>query len=221
MRFFLTDSLIAVVLGRLSDETHEGQIQENLTMSGDTRQVTQLLHEWRGGNAQALDELMPVVYEELRRIAGRCLMQERPGHTLRATALVHEAYMRLVDADIDWADRVHFYAVAARVLRRVLVEYARSHNRQKRGAGAEMVPVDEAMVVSPQASSIVVDLDEALSRLAIHDQRKSDIVQLLFFGGMTYDETAAALDISPATVHRELKLAKAWLSRELSQDSAL
>jgi RNA polymerase sigma factor (TIGR02999 family) len=187
-------------------------------MSPDTRLVTRLLHEWRGGNAQALDELMPVVYDELRRIAARCLSAERTNHTLRATALVHEAYMRLVDADIEWVDRVHFYAVAARVLRRVLVEYARSRNREKRGDGMAQVPIDEAVVVSPQASSIVVDLDEALVRLATHDQRKSDILQLLFFGGMTYDETAAALEISPATVHRELKLAKAWLSRELSQD---
>ena len=186
-------------------------------MSPDRQEVTRLLQQWRGGNHQALDDLMPIVYDELRRLAKRCLYAERPGHTLRATALVHEAYLRLMDADIGWQDRAHFYAVAARVLRRILVEYARSHTRQKRGSGEELVPLDEAVMVGPQAASTVLDLDEALHRLAELDARKSEIIQLLFFGGLTYDETAAALDISPATVHRELKLAKAWLHRELAE----
>jgi RNA polymerase sigma factor (TIGR02999 family) len=186
-------------------------------MSADPQNVTILLQQWRGGDQHAFDELMPVVYEELRRLASRCLYAERPGHTLRATELVHEAYMRLMDADIGWQDRAHFYAVAARVLRRILVDYARSHNRQKRGGGEESVPLDEALVVGPEATAIVLALDEALQRLAVLDQRKSEIVQLLFFGGLTYDETAAALDISAATVHRELKLAKAWLHREMAQ----
>lgn len=185
----------------------------------DSKAVTRLLHEWRGGKREALDELMPVVYDELRRLAKRCLYAERPDHTLRATALVHEAYLRLMDANVPWQDRVHFYAVAARVLRRVLVEHARSHNRQKRGGGAEVVELDEAVVVGPSASLIVIELDEALVRLAEHDSRKSEIIQMLFFGGMTYDEAAAALDISPATIHRELKLAKAWLHRELAKTS--
>jgi RNA polymerase sigma-70 factor, ECF subfamily len=195
------------------------QIKET-RMSPDRQDVTKLLQQWRGGNREALDELMPIVYEELRRLASRCLYAERPGHTLRATALVHEAYIRLMDADIGWQDRAHFYAVAARVVRRILVEYARTHSRQKRGGGEEMVPLDEAVVVGPQAASTVLDLDEALQRLAALDERKSDIIQLLFFGGLTYDETAAALDISPATVHRELKLAKAWLHRELAQSQS-
>ncbi len=186
-------------------------------MLPDRQDVTRLLQQWRGGNQEALDQLMPVVYDELRRLAKRCLYSERPGHTLRATALVHEAYLRLMDADVGWQDRAHFYAVAARVLRRILVEYARSHTRQKRGGGEEMVPLDEAMVVGPQAASTVLDLDEALQRLNVLDPRKSEIIQLLFFGGLTYEETAAALDISPATVHRELKLAKAWLHRELAE----
>jgi len=163
---------------------------------------------------------MPIVYDELRRLAKRCLYSERPGHTLRATALVNEAYIRLLDADIGWQDRAHFYAVAARVLRRILVEYARSHARQKRGGGEDLVPLDEAVVVGPQAASMVLDLDEALERLAALDPRKSEIIQLLFFGGLTYEETAAALDISPATVHRELKLAKAWLHRELAESQS-
>ncbi len=186
-------------------------------MCPDRQDVTRLLQQWKGGDREALDELMPVVYDELRRLAGRCLHSERPGHTLRATALVHEAYLRLMDADIGFQDRAHFYAVAARVLRRILVEYARTRGRQKRGGGEEMVPLDEAVVVGPEAASRVLDLDEALQRLAALDPRKSDIVQLLFFGGMTYDETAAALEVSPATVHRELTLAKAWLHRELAQ----
>ena len=185
-------------------------------MSPDRQDVTRLLQQWRGGDHEALDELMPVVYDELRRLAKRCLYAERPGHTLRATALVHEAYLRLMDADIGWQDRAHFYAVAARVLRRILVEYARAHSRQKRGGGEEMVPLDEAMVVGPEAASTVLELDEALQRLSALDPRKAEIIQLLFFGGLTYEETAAALDISPATVHRELKLAKAWLHRELA-----
>jgi RNA polymerase sigma factor (TIGR02999 family) len=186
-------------------------------MLPDRQDVTKLLQQWRGGDRQALDELMPIVYEELRRLASRCMRAERPGHTLPATALVHEAYLRLMDADIGWQDRAHFYAVAARVVRRILVEYARTHGRQKRGGGEILVPLDEAVVIGPEASSTVLDLDEALQRLTAIDERKSDILQLLFFGGLTYDETAAALDISPATVHRELKLAKAWLHRELAQ----
>jgi RNA polymerase sigma-70 factor (ECF subfamily) len=186
----------------------------------ETQTVTRLLQEWKDGNAHALDELMPIVYGELRRIAARLLAAEKPGHTLPATALVHEAYFRLVDVDIAWQNRTHFYAIAARVLRRVLVEHAKTRSRQKRGGGAEKIPLDEAVAIGPEASAIVVDLDEALSRLAIRDSRKSDIVQLLFFGGLTYDETAEALNISTATVHRELKLAKAWLYRELAQSAA-
>ena len=188
--------------------------------SPEAQTVTRLLQEWKDGNAQALDELMPIVYGELRRMAGRLLAAEKPGHTLPATALVHEAYFRLVDADIGWQNRAHFYAIAARVLRRILVEHAKARGRQKRGGGAEKVLLDEAMAIGSEASEIVVDLDEALKRLALQDSRKSDIIQLLFFGGLTYDETAEALNISPATVHRELKLAKAWLYRELAQSSA-
>lgn len=184
-------------------------------MSTESQSVTKLLQRWSGGEPRALDELVPIVYDELRRLAGRCFSSERSGHTLRATALVHEAYMRLVDADIEWQDRAHFYAIAARVMRRILVEYARAHTRHKRGSGQIHVPLDEAVVVGPEAASIVADLDDALQRLAAIDPRRSEIVQLLFFGGLTYEETAAALHISPATVHRELKLAKAWLLREM------
>ena len=184
-------------------------------MPRDSQSVTKLLERWRGGDPRALDELVPVIYSELRRLAGRCLYSERPAHTLHATALVHEAYLRLVDAKVEWQDRAHFYAIAARVMRRILVEYARAHTRHKRGGGIPPISLDEAVLVGPQAAAIVEDLDDALKRLAKVDSRKSEILQLLFFGGLTYEETAAALNISPATVHRELKLAKAWLLREM------
>ena len=185
----------------------------------DDAQVTRLLQEWSNGNKEALDELMPLVYQQLRKLASRCLRDERPGHTLRATALVNEAYLRLVDAQVSWQNRVHFFAIAARLLRRILVDYAKASNSQKRGGGIDRIPLDEAVVVGPGASAELIELDEALKSLASHDPRKSDVVELLFFGGLTYDETAAALNISSATVHRELVMAKAWLHRELAQDS--
>jgi len=136
---------------------------------------------------------------------------------LRATALVHEAYLKLVQADVDWQDRVHFYAVSARILRRILVDHAKSRNRHKRGGEYQQIPLEEAVLVGPEADRGMVELDEALHRLASQDRRKSDLIELLFFGGLTYDEAAAALKISPATVHRELTLAKAWLNLELSR----
>ncbi len=182
--------------------------------------VTRLLKQWGGGNKEALDELMPVVYQQLRKLAAICLRSERTNHTLRATALVHEAYLRLVDADVAWQDRVHFFAVSARLLRRILVDHAKANHRKKRGGGAEMVEFDEAVLVGPQTSGGIVELDAALQRLAVLDQRKSEIIELLCFGGLTYEEAAAALKISPATVHRELKMAKAWLHRELTRNSA-
>jgi RNA polymerase sigma factor (TIGR02999 family) len=187
----------------------------------DERQlVTRLLQEWSSGNKEALDALMPLVHQQLRKLASRCLRDERPDHTLRATALVNEAYLRLVDAEVDWQDRVHFFAIAARLLRRILVDHAKARNSQKRGFGFDKIPLDEALLVGPGASSELIELDEAMKRLAVHDQRKSEVIELLFFGGLTYDETAAALKISAATVHRELAMAKAWLHRELSQNPA-
>ena len=188
--------------------------------SADRLLVTQLLQQWSNGNKQALDELMPVVYDQLRKLASNCLRAERPDHTLRATALVHEAYVRLVDSDVAWQDRVHFFAVSARMLRRILVDHARAHRRQKRGGGAETISFDESLMIGPQTAGEIVALDEALQRLAAHDRRKSDIIELLSFGGLTYDEAAAALKISPATIDREMRMAKAWLHRELTQDSA-
>jgi len=186
-------------------------------MASDREFVTQLLQQWGSGNKEALDQLMPLVYEQLKRLASNCLRAERPHHTLRATALVHEAYLRLVESDVSFQDRVHFYAVSARILRRILVDYARSQKRQKRGGEFEKVPLDDAVLVGPQADRGIIKLDDAMKRLAAQDERKSDLIELLFFGGLTYDEAAEALKISPATVHRELTLAKAWLHRELAQ----
>jgi RNA polymerase sigma factor (TIGR02999 family) len=189
-------------------------------MSPQSKPVTQLLRQWSCGNKEALDELMPLVYDQLRKLASNCLRAERPDHTLRATALVHEAYLRLVDSDVAWQDRVHFYAVAARLLRRILVDHARTGKREKRGGGADKISFDEAVLIDPAGAGGIVDLDDALQTLAKHDSRKSEVVELLFFGGLTYEETAAALKISPATVHRELALAKAWLHRHLSRHPA-
>lgn len=189
-------------------------------VSPDRQAVTQLLRQWSGGNKEALDQLMPFVYDQLHKLASSCLRSERPDHTLRATALVNEAYVRLVDSDVEWQDRVHFFAVSARVLRRILVDHAKSRNRHKRGGEFQKIPLDEAMLVGPESDKSIVALDDALHRLASQDQRKSDLIELLFFGGLTYDEAAAALKISPATVHRELTLAKAWLYRELGHNMA-
>jgi|SRR5579863_406770 len=178
--------------------------------------VTALLQQWSDGNKDALDQLMPVVYGQLRKLAAHSLKGERPGHTLRATELVHEAYLKLIDSDISWQNRVHFYAVAAKMLRHIIVDHARANRREKRGGGAEKIPLDEAILVNPGASTDLVELDEALKRLALQDERKSQIVELTFFGGMTHDEIGTVLNTSSKTVQRELRVAKAWLHRELS-----
>ena len=185
-------------------------------MAPEGQAVTRLLKEAGRGNKQAVDELIPLVYEQLRRLASHCLLSERPGHTLRATALVHEAYLRLAGSETDWQDRVQFYAVAARTMRRILVDHARGRGRQKRGSGAEQVPLDEAIVVGGDSPLDLLDLDDALEKLAEVDPRKSQLIELLFFGGLTCEESAAALNISPATLHRDLKMAKAWLYRALT-----
>jgi RNA polymerase sigma factor (TIGR02999 family) len=186
-------------------------------MPPEPQAVTRLLHELSQGDKGAFDKLIPIVYDQLHKLAARCLLSEQSAHTLPATALVHEAYLRLVRAEVAWEDRVHFFAVSARVMRRILVDHAKANNRQKRGGAAERMSFDEAVIVGPEAPAAVVELDEALQRLAEHDERKSNVVELLFFGGMTYEETAAALHTSTATVHRELRMAKAWLHRELTQ----
>jgi RNA polymerase sigma factor (TIGR02999 family) len=178
--------------------------------------VSRLLIAWSNGDEEALEQLMPLVYEELRRLAHRHLGRERAGHTLQTTALVHEAYLRLVDQkEVRWQNRAHFFAVAAQMMRRILVDYARSRRFAKRGGGAQPVSLDEAMVVSNERAADIVALDEALNALAEFDERKSRMVELRFFGGLSIEETAEALRVSPGTVMRDWTLAKAWLQREM------
>jgi RNA polymerase sigma factor (TIGR02999 family) len=178
--------------------------------------VTDLLVRWRQGDQDALDELLPLVYDEMRRIAGGCMQGERPSHTLQATALVHEAYARLVGMKVVFEDRIHFMAIAARTMRRILVEHARARGRQRRGGGWKRETLDSALVISPELDVDMLALDSALVRLETHDQRKSRAIELHYFGGMSYAEIASALAISEATVHRDLRMAKAWLHRELT-----
>lgn len=183
----------------------------------ESREVTQLLAAWRGGDESALERLMPLVYQELRHRAEQQLRREGTGHTLQPTALVHEAFLRLVGADVPWRDRAHFFSVAARIIRRVLVDHARGLRRAKRGGTAIRVTLDPDLAAASEPPVDVVALDEALERLAVVDARKARIVELHYFGGLNYEETAAAVGISPATVDRDLRLAKAWLRRELEQ----
>ena len=179
--------------------------------------VTQLLLEISGGNRNAVDALLPLVYQELKRIAGGQLRNERPGHTLQPTALVHEAYMKLVDQrEVTWQNRAHFLGVAAQVMRRILLDYAKARQREKRGGGVRPVVLDEALVVSEDRASDLVMIDEALTRLEQLDARQAKVVELRFFGGLSVEETAEALGVSAPTVKREWAMAKAWLYRELS-----
>ncbi|MCG3163844.1 MAG: hypothetical protein JMDDDDMK_05296 [Acidobacteria bacterium] len=186
--------------------------------SPSTPEVTQLLLAWSNGDRAALDQLMPIVYSELRRLAHRQLGAERPNHTLQTTALVNEAYLRLVDQNsLQWQDRAHFFAVAARMMRHILVDYARARHNAKRGGRAVKVALDEAAEVSVERAAEMVALDEALTALAEFDPRKSRIAELRFFGGLTVEEAAEALKVSPGTVMRDWTLAKAWLKREISK----
>lgn len=179
--------------------------------------VTQLLAEASQGNQAALDALLPLVYNELRRLADAYLRNERRDHTLQATALVHEAYLRLVDqTSISWQNRAHFFSVAAQVMRHILVDHARNHNRMKRGSGAQKLSLDEAVSFFQERDINLVALDEALNELAKLDQQQSRIVELRFFGGLTNEEIAEVLKTSPATVSREWAIAKMWLHRELT-----
>ncbi|MGO4885371.1 MAG: sigma-70 family RNA polymerase sigma factor [Bryobacteraceae bacterium] len=182
-------------------------------------EVTALLQAWRAGDQQALQKLTPLVYAELRRLARSYMRRERPGHTLQTTALVHEAYTRLIDTPrVDWQDRNHFFAVCSTLMRRVLVDYARSHGYLKRGGGLKLVPLEEARDVGHTGEVDLFALDEALTGLAAVDPRKSQVVELRFFGGLTVNETADVMHTSPDTVVRDWKFAKAWLMRELDTE---
>jgi RNA polymerase sigma factor (TIGR02999 family) len=189
------------------------------TLNQNPATVTGLLLEWGNGDEAALEQLIPLVYLELHQIARRCMAGERAAHSFQATALVNEAYLRLVDTpDVDWQNRAHFLAVSARVMRRILVDHARARLSEKRGGRAEKVSLDDALVVGADPRQDFVALDDALKALAAFDDRKSRVVELRFFGGLSVEETAAALRVGPDTVMRDWRLAKAWLQREMRAD---
>jgi RNA polymerase sigma-70 factor (ECF subfamily) len=181
-----------------------------------TREVTLLLHAWENGDEEALKRLTVLVYEELHRLAKRFMARETRGHTLQTTALINETYVRLVDLkNVSWQNRAHFFAICARMMRRILTDFARASRSQKRGGEAEHITFDEALFISPNLPTYLVALDDALNKLAEKDARKSQVVELRFFGGLTVDETAEILKISNETVHRDWTFAKGWLLREM------
>jgi RNA polymerase sigma factor (TIGR02999 family) len=185
--------------------------------SASSYPVTELLSRWSEGDTAARDALIPIVYDELRRVAKRCLGGQRNDHTLQPTALVHEAYLRLVKQDnLEWHDRVHFFAMAAKAMRQILVDHARRRRAVKRGGGAITMVLDEASASQKNASLDLIALDDALQRLAALDPRQSEIVELRFFGGLSVEETSQIVDISPATIKREWATARLWLHREMS-----
>ncbi len=186
-------------------------------MTQPAADVTRLLHAWREGDSDALERLTPMVYQELRRLARHHMRGERAGHMLQTTALVHEAYIRLVDLELGFKDRVHFFAVSARLMRRVLVDLARERQAAKRGGAAVVVPLEEELVGGKTPGGDILVLDQALEQLAAFDARKARVVELRIFGGLTIDETVAVLEVSHATVERDLRMAKAWLARQLSE----
>jgi RNA polymerase sigma factor (TIGR02999 family) len=184
-------------------------------------EITRLLADWSKGDRQALEKLTPLVYDELRRLAGRYLRQERSGHTLQSTALVHEAYMKLVGQNnVRWQNRAHFFGIAAQMIRRILVDYARARKADKRGSGAERLSLDEAIALPGGQDLDLVALDDALEGLAKIDARQSRLVELRFFAGLTIEETAEVMQMSLATAKRDWVSAKAWLSREVRRQSA-
>ena len=184
-------------------------------------QITQLLAEWSGGNQAALDELYPLVYEELHRLARRYMSRERKGHTLQTTALINEAYVRLVDQrNVRWANRSHFFAISAQIMRRILIDHARRHAYAKRGGGAQQVSLEEVAMVAREAGSDLIKLDEALKILAKMDPRRCHVVELRYFGGLSNEEIAGVLKVSENTVTRDWNLARAWLYQQLTGSAA-
>lgn len=182
------------------------------------QEITQILLSWGKGDQAALDQLIPLVYPELRKMARRYMGRENSAHTLQTSALINEAYLRLIDQQqVEWQDRGHFFAVAAQVMRHILIDHARRRRYSKRGGGAQHVPLDDAAMVNHERAAELVALDDALTGLADFDPRKSQIVELRFFGGLSVEETAEVMKLSPVTVMREWRAAKAWLHREISQ----
>ncbi len=184
-----------------------------------THEITEILRQWSDGRQEAFDKLMPFVYDELHRQAARYMRRERRGHTLQTSALINEAYLKLIDQkEVAWQSRTHFFAFAANAMRQILVDYARTKNRQKRGGDEVLVPLEEALVIAtPEKNLDLTELDEALTRLEKIDARQSRVVELRYFGGLSLEETAEALHISRATAAREWAMARAWLHRELTR----
>ena len=181
--------------------------------------ITELLAEWSDGNQSALDELYPLVYHELHRLARRYMSRERKDHTLQTTALINEAYVRLVDQrNVQWQNRAHFFGIAAQIMRRILSNYARDRHRAKRGGRAIQVSLSEVAIVSEMKSAELIALDDALHRLSEMDERKTKVVEMRYFGGLSAEETAEVLGVSVITVHRDWKLAKAWLLRDMKRE---
>ncbi|MBV8829805.1 MAG: sigma-70 family RNA polymerase sigma factor [Acidobacteriaceae bacterium] len=190
-------------------------------LTASSQSVTSLLRVWRDGDQSALARLIESCYPELRKIACGCLKRERPGHTVQATALVHEAYLRLIDArQVRWQDRAHFFAIAAKLMRRILTDYARARDSSKRGAGARPMALNEGLTIAPQLDPEIIRLDDALQELAKFDSRKAQVVEMRYFGGLTADEIADVLAVSRESVNRDWRLAKAWLSREMAREKS-
>lgn len=184
-------------------------------------EITQLLAEWSEGNQSALDELYPLVYDELHRLARRYMSRERKGHTLQTTALINEAYVRLVDQkNVHWANRSHFFAISAQIMRRILIDHARRHAYAKRGGGAQQVSLDEAVIVTSGVGSELLRLDEALKTLAEMDPRRCQVVELRYFGGLNNEEIAGVLHVSENTVTRDWNMARAWLYQQLAESTS-
>jgi len=201
-------------------QKHRSNIPQ-LTRPTHQHQITQLLAEWSDGNQAALDELYPLVYNELHRLARRYMSRERKGHTLQTTALINEAYVRLVDQkNVHWANRSHFFAISAQIMRRILIDHARRHAYAKRGGGAQQVSLDDVAMVARDLSSDLVQLDEALKTLAKMDARRCHVVELRYFGGLSNEEIAGVLKVSENTVTRDWNLARAWLYQHLSGSAA-
>ena len=192
-----------------------------MTHKTPQHEITQLLAEWSDGNQSALDELYPLVYEELHKLARRYMSRERKGHTLQTTALINEAYVRLVDQkNVHWANRSHFFAISAQIMRRILIDHARRHAYAKRGGGAQQVSLEEVAIVAREQSSEILRLDEALKILAKMDPRRCHVVELRYFGGLSNEEIAGVLKVSENTVTRDWNLARAWLYQQLTGSAA-
>jgi RNA polymerase sigma factor (TIGR02999 family) len=217
-RYSGRDDRAAFALTLRNEKQRRNRKASGKNMETSSQQVSHLLQRWSGGDGEAVDQLMPLVYDELRRLARRYMRQQPAGHTLQTTALIHEAYLRLIGQEEKrWENRAHFFGVAAQAMRHILVDYARARNVAKRGGGATRVSLDEVLTVCPESGADLVELDDALTALAKLYERQSKVVELRFFGGLTEEEIAEVLKVSPRTVRSDWSLARSWLLRELSK----